>query len=436
MNTLAAHFAAEQWAMLPKDIEAFLTQVASIPADQAFFDDGESGKDAAELDVRDGVAHIPIRGTIMKSVPRIFKRFGIGATGTLETQDLISKALDDQRVTAIQLDVESPGGVVKGVDELAQMIFDARGEKPISAHATDLMASAAYWVASQAERITANAMCTAGSIGVYTTALDSSAAAEKQGVKVHVISSHELKGAGMPGTRLTDAQLADMQRLVDQYAARFNAAVARGRGHQDHVVKASATGQVWLADEAKERGLIDDVLTAQAAHEEAAASSVNNNRGASRAQMENTMSANSNPTAVTVESLSADLEKMKKDLEAAEAARKNSADALAKVEADRKTAVIEAAVKEGRVAPTQRAMVDARAATCAATELEAELAQWPKHTQPVAIGSSGDPTTTTKAQTEADTARAAQVYQAEQAAKGIVVSATAAVDHVLANKAG
>jgi signal peptide peptidase SppA len=151
------------------------------------------------------------------------------------------------------------------VQELADAIYQAREQKPVEAYISDMGASAAYWLASQAETIGANDTAMVGSIGVYLVLWDESARAADLGFEVHVIKSAEHKGDAEPGTPITDAQIADFQRIVDDIADHFVDAVARGRGQSRERVDASHTGQVWLAREAQDRGLIDTITNLDAA---------------------------------------------------------------------------------------------------------------------------------------------------------------------------
>ena len=94
------------------------------------------------------------------------------------------------------LHVDSPGGHVAGVQALADTIFQARKLKPLHAHIEDLGASAAYWLASQANTVTANSTAEVGSIGTMAVVHDSSGAAAKAGIKVYVVSSAPAAGIG------------------------------------------------------------------------------------------------------------------------------------------------------------------------------------------------------------------------------------------------
>jgi signal peptide peptidase SppA len=269
---LAGIDVAGPWAMNLPHLEAFLSEL-QVAVDIIESDpkakkqqDGESGYDCEEppYEMRGSVACVPVHGVVLKSVPWILRAFGINATSTQATRKALTHAIENKEVTSIELNIDSPGGTVAGVQELSDDI--AKLTKPVTAKISDLCASAAYWLASQTQGISANAGAQVGSIGVYTVMRDSSRAAENAGIKTHVLASHPLKGAGVPGSVVTDEQLADTQRLIDATANLFTAHVMRGRKMTDEQVKKVATGQVWLADEAKKFGLIDQVGSSVAVH--------------------------------------------------------------------------------------------------------------------------------------------------------------------------
>lgn len=266
MNPLLLALMAEAWAMEARHVQALLAELQTLVAGgkletKAFFDLG-GPRGGPKLEVDKGVARIPIHGVIMKSVHPIMKLFGFGGADLGEIRALLLDAVIRDDVKSIELDIDSPGGTVAGTKELADEVFSTRGLKPITARANGSMASAAYWIGSQADKVTATAGSVVGSIGIVGVIQDSSQAAANEGVKVHVVSSHPLKGAGTDGAPVTDAQLADMQRHVNTLAALFNADVVRGRGMSAERVAAVATGQVWVGVEAKAKGLVDEIEAA------------------------------------------------------------------------------------------------------------------------------------------------------------------------------
>ena len=221
----------------------------------------ESGSEDAEPYAinRDGIALIPIVGQVTKGVS------SYGGTSSILTRQAIRKAVADPDVRGIMLQVDSPGGTVSGIQELADDVKAAGKTKPVHAYCEDLCASAAYWVASQASRVSANATAEIGSIGVYCDVVDSSGAYEAEGIKVHVVSSGDYKGAFAEGTEVTEEQLASLQETIDDLNEIFVSTVASGRKRSKSNVKQWANGKTWVGQRAQNLGLIDSVEPVEAA---------------------------------------------------------------------------------------------------------------------------------------------------------------------------
>lgn len=205
--------------------------------------------------VDQGVALIELSGTIMKHAS------SFGGASTVEARRALRAALNDQSVSAIMLLIDSPGGTVSGTGDLADDVHAANQKKPVYAYIEDLGASAAYQIASQADKVFVNASGAVGSIGVFSVVRDLSGMAEEMRIKVHVIKAGEFKAIGVPGTPITDQQLAEMQRTVNAYYGAFVDAVARGRRMDRAKVEALADGRVHIGKAAVELGLADAVAT-------------------------------------------------------------------------------------------------------------------------------------------------------------------------------
>lgn len=203
----------------------------------------------------EGVAIISIDGPMMKFNSKF------GGTNTVQTRQALRAALGDPNIGAIMLRVDSPGGSYAGTAELAQEVRNADSLKPIFSYAEDMMASAAYWVGSQTRRIFSNATGQVGSIGTVAVLDDTSKAMEIQGVKVHVISTGEFKGAFSDGTPITPAQIQYIQSLIDSLNEHFLAGVMDGRQIDKKALASVADGRVFIAKEAKQSGLIDQIST-------------------------------------------------------------------------------------------------------------------------------------------------------------------------------
>ena len=202
-----------------------------------------------------GIAVISISGQIMKGVSKF------GGTSSLLTRMALRSAMEDDKIKGIMFHIDSPGGTVAGVDELATDIARAAEKKIVRAHIDDLGASAALWIAAQASTLTANKMAQIGSIGAFIVLEDTSGKAEMEGIKVHVISSGPLKGAFADGAPITDAQLASVQKTVDDITGHFLTAISIGRGMDMDKVEALADGSTMIAKDALSAGLIDDVMS-------------------------------------------------------------------------------------------------------------------------------------------------------------------------------
>lgn len=205
---------------------------------------------------QNGVVIIPIVGVMVKYAPE----FGV-FTSTVGARLAVRQARFSDNVGAVVLAIESPGGIVAGTKELADEIDALAKEKPTVSFISDVGASAAYWVACQAGRVYANATALVGSIGTYGVFLDESAAAERAGVKVHVINAGEFKGMGTPGTIITDAHLVELRRRIEGYNQFFLQAVADGRSMSIAQVQSIADGRAHLAADAQRLGLIDGIAT-------------------------------------------------------------------------------------------------------------------------------------------------------------------------------
>ena len=182
-------------------------------------------KSETEFDiVRGDIAVVSISGAMTKRGSSMAR-----GGSTIRARRAIRQAVNNDDVSSILLQIESPGGATAGTKELADDIHAANDRKPVVAFIEDIGASAAYWVASQASEVYANGPALVGSIGTYMVINDFSAAAEEQGIKVHVIRAGEFKGAGVPGTEVTEEHLEQFQSIVNETNAFFLDGVAAGR---------------------------------------------------------------------------------------------------------------------------------------------------------------------------------------------------------------
>jgi len=255
-ETVITEMQNHKWAMEPNALQVFLEKMAKISAG-SLITAVSVEVPKKTLQVTDGTARINISGVLLKSVPGWMRLFGFDVTGYDEITEQIEEAVADETVSAIELAVSSPGGMVSGVEGAASAIYNARSIKPVTAVVEDLAASAAYWLTSQAQTISAGRTAEIGSIGVYSVYIDWSGYEEKAGIKIIVIRSGEHKAMGWD--KITESQISAVQEIIDGLADQFISAVAGGRGMSKDDVGKLATGRLWLAEAARGAGLIDTV---------------------------------------------------------------------------------------------------------------------------------------------------------------------------------
>jgi signal peptide peptidase SppA len=171
-------------------------------------------------------------------------------------------AVADPAISAVVLDVDSPGGVIAGIPELWQTIMDARGQKPVVAVANSMAASAAYWVATAADEIVVTPSGEVGSIGVFAAHRDISAGQEKEGVKTTLVSVGKRKVWGNPYEPLSEEARVELQSKVNAGYEMFVTGVAKGRGVRASEVRSGfGEGGMVLAKDAVEAGMADRVGT-------------------------------------------------------------------------------------------------------------------------------------------------------------------------------
>jgi signal peptide peptidase SppA len=256
-EAILAEMQSQKWVMEPTALKLFFEKLSQISVGPLVASIAVA-MPKKMLDVRDGVAHIAISGMLLKTVPGWVRLWGFNATGYDEIASQIAEALAEPKVSAIQLTVSSPGGMVAGVLTASDAIYNARQSKPVTAYVEDLAASGAYWLASQAQSIAAGRTAEIGSIGVYAVYYDWTGWEEKAGIKAVVIRSGEHKGMGMD--TITPSQIAAEKEVINGLAGQFVASVAAGRNMDKSKAAELATGRLWIAEAAKELNLIDQVV--------------------------------------------------------------------------------------------------------------------------------------------------------------------------------
>ncbi len=138
------------WAIYPPKLESLLAQISNMQAKGLSMSmplETSDAQEKPEYEIRNGIAIIPIIGPIKRREEKEFFSFFFGDTeATVEgiTKSFLA-ALEDPNVKAILLNIDSPGGSVKGAQVLSNLMDAWREKKPRAASGGGRMASARYW---------------------------------------------------------------------------------------------------------------------------------------------------------------------------------------------------------------------------------------------------------------------------------------------------
>ena len=229
--------------------------VVSMPMDDGGDDD--LLPDAGTV-TPDGIAVIGISGTLVKRASWLDSESGLQSYESIRSQ--LMAARDDPRVRGILLDVESPGGEVGGLFDLADEIHAVSQEKPCYAIANDEAFSAAYALASSAQRLFVTRTGGVGSIGVIAVHMDQSGFDEKMGRKYTAVYAGARKNDYSTHQPLSDDARANLQTEVDRLYDMFAATVARNRDLKTALVRNTDAG-LFYGEKAISAGLADQVGT-------------------------------------------------------------------------------------------------------------------------------------------------------------------------------
>ena len=173
----------------------------------------------------------------------------------------LRRASDDDKVRALVVRINSPGGTITASDVLYKEIrdFKLKRKVPVVAAIMDVGASGGYYAALAADQILVHPTTITGSIGVIMVTLNAQGLLEKIGVAPLAIKSGPLKDAGSPFRGLTDEERAVFQAVIDDMYGRFVRLVAESRKIPESRVRAFADGRIYTAEQARGLGLVDRV---------------------------------------------------------------------------------------------------------------------------------------------------------------------------------
>ncbi len=190
------------------------------------------------------VAILEIRGVIIDPQPVVEK---------------LVKLRKNEKVKAIVLRIDSPGGAVGPAQEIYAEVRKAQKEKKVLVSVGSVAASGGYYIACGADKIMANPGSITGSIGVIVESLNVEELLNKLGLKSVVVKSGKVKDMGSPFRPMTDEEKKLLQGVLDSVHDQFIRAVAEGRNLPLEKVRELADGRIFSGEQARALGLVDEL---------------------------------------------------------------------------------------------------------------------------------------------------------------------------------
>ena len=208
------------------------------------------------IDSRSGnVALIEVKGVIVTD-----DSVGLSLTDSISSTELveqIEKADQDPSISAIVLDINSPGGSAVASSEIGDAL--KRAEKPTVAWIRDIGTSGAYWVASATDHIIAHRASITGSVGVIASYLEFGGLLEDHNVTYRRLVAGSMKDIGSPFKEMTEEEQEVFQKNLDQIQEFFIDEVKKNRLLKKSELDKISTGVFYIGKDAKDLGLVDEL---------------------------------------------------------------------------------------------------------------------------------------------------------------------------------
>jgi len=194
-----------------------------------------------------------------------------GKIGGDTLSDLIRKARRDDKIAAIVLRIDSPGGSALASETIRKEIeLTRQAGKPVIASMSSIAASGGYWISSAADEIWASPTTITGSIGIYGAFVTLEKSLDSLGIHSDGVGTTRLSDAFDPARPLNTVVADSMQQSIENIYRRFIQLVAEGRNLEAQDVEKIAQGRVWAGKTARELGLVDKFGNLQDAVQSAA----------------------------------------------------------------------------------------------------------------------------------------------------------------------
>jgi protease-4 len=209
---------------------------------------------------RDKILLMDVSGVILEGPHRILGLTS-GVTSPSRIKEELEKAAQDDRIKAVVLKINSPGGTVSAADVILHELkaFKAAKGVPVVVCLQGLAASGGYYVAQAGDTIIAYPTCITGSIGVIAMKFNLRGLMDKIGVDDDIVKSGKWKDFWSPFRPATPHEKEMMQHIIDDFYRNFVDTVAQGRKLSLKAARGVADGRIFTASQARDLGLVDQL---------------------------------------------------------------------------------------------------------------------------------------------------------------------------------
>lgn len=291
---LIAEMRSQPWAILPEKLATIAELMAFRATGQRYTPDEIQARIGVEAAANRSVtrapgmvAVLPITGVLQNRASEMMESSGV--VGVNRLQATFRALVNDPEIKAIVLDFNSPGGMVAGIAEFWQAIYESRPVKPIVSVANHMAASAAFDLFTAAGESYISPSGEVGSVGIVRMHQDLSKMAENEGVKTTFIHSGRHKVEGNPFEPLSEETRAHLQAESDKFYGMFVERLAKSRGvSRAHVEANFGQGRMLNAKDAVAAGMADGVRSMEQVLAKLGAGSAAPARGGMRAEFSHT----------------------------------------------------------------------------------------------------------------------------------------------------
>ncbi len=215
------------------------------------------------------IAYVRLAGEIAYSTDDSLLGFKPFVINPIRVRQLFSYLAQSNRVEAIVLDVNSPGGSVAASEEVYQQVKSLSLAKPVFVYFGDIATSGAYYISLPAEKITASIPTITGSIGVVAFDPDLSGLYDKLGIDIQTYQSGPYKDIGSINRAATLTEREIFESIIEDSYQLFIDRVEENRPLDRDIILTIADGRIYSGKQALENGLIDSLGTIDSVFDDA-----------------------------------------------------------------------------------------------------------------------------------------------------------------------